>query len=68
MRSAVSRTAKGYSVEATLDMGVPAREDDHGEQDIDKVVTALSAFQITKLQEHMKALGDAFPLEKGVAL
>ena len=66
MRSAVSRNAKGYSVEATLDMGddvgvAPSPEE--SELLCHSVVNALSVFQIAKLKEHMKCLGDAFPKE-----
>ena len=73
MRSAVSRTAKGYSIEATLDMGETREENslspNHEEgivsnyDRLDNAVDDLSAFQIAKLQEHMAALGAAFPRE-----
>ena len=59
MRSAVSRTAKGYSIEATLDM---VRDGTLLGLNMDsEVVADLSAFQIAKLKEHLKLLGDAFP-------
>ena len=68
MRSAVSRTAKGYSVEATLDMGTDTNASEvadinHVGSD-DVTVAYLSAFQIAKLQAHMAALGAAFPREQ----
>ncbi len=74
MRSAVSRTAKGYSIEATLDMGggeadatLPGVPYMNTEAAVpaDKVVAALSAFQVGELQKHMVALGNAFPREEG---
>ena len=60
LRSSVSRTSKGFSVEATLDMGSEATEK-HGP---DKVVDLLSSFQIAKLKEHMERLGAEFPKEE----
>ena len=67
MRSAVSRTAKGYSIEATLDMGddigdAPSQEE--YELVTHSVVATLSAFQIAELQKHMAKLGEAFPREQ----
>ncbi len=74
MRSAVSRTAKGYSVEATLDMGdttlqatlegIPYLNTETA-YPAAKIIDALSVFQIAKLKEHMAALGTAFPREEG---
>ncbi len=61
MRSAVSRTAKGYSVEATLDMDSATDSN----EETKTLVNALSAFQIAKLREHMEALGKEFPREEG---
>lgn len=65
MRSAVSRTAKGYSVEATLDISEGDTVLPGGAllqiNSKEAVVDELSAFQIAKLREHMKALGEAFP-------
>ncbi len=60
MRSAVSRTAKGYSVEATLDIDYL----DIDELKPEELVDSLSAFQIAKLKEHMAALGNEFPREE----
>ena len=70
MRSAVSRNAKGYSIEATLDIGGAVAETAPSPlkpliqpEMADELVAALSAFQIAKLQEHMAKLGEAFPRE-----
>lgn len=68
LRSGVSRTAKGYSVEATLDMGGPTDRNLPAvglmqPEEAATLVDAMSAFQIQKLREHMKALGEAFPRE-----
>ncbi len=62
MRSGVSRRAKGYSVEATLDITVP-NTDDVLTQTAEIIIENLSGLQIAELKEHMKSLGDAFPKE-----
>lgn len=72
MRSSVSRTAKGYSVEATLDIGeTVSLEIDEGtplpvspHARLHNAIDDLSAFQIAKLKEHMAKLGDVFPREE----
>ena len=65
LRSAVSRTAKGYSIEATLDMGelveIIAGSGSSPHDILHNAVDDLSAFQIAKLKEHMEKLGAAFP-------
>ena len=74
MRSNVTRTAKGYSIEATLDMEEQRDEDGvsgnyalgiASEHDaINNFLDDLSAFQIAKLKQHLTALGTAFPREE----
>ena len=60
MRSAVSRTAKGYSIESTLDMG-DSVELTSNPGAILYSINALSVVQIAELQKHMAKLGEAFP-------
>ena len=62
LRSQVSRTKAGYSIESTLEVTSPI-QDMGGEADMGEEVNVLSAFQVEKLQEHMAALGAAFPTE-----
>ena len=59
MRSNVTRTAKGYSVEATLDMGDSVDAGNYPD-----IVSSLSEYQIQALQKHLEALGKAFPKEE----
>ncbi len=68
MRSNVTRTAKGFAIEATLDIS----QDDSPRPGVEypqwnprEVVAALSAFQVTELTKHMAALSIAFPREEG---
>ena len=63
LRSQVSRNAKGYSVEATLDIG--ATSDDLVDPGVTSAyIDGLSEYQVAKLREHMEKLGAAFPKEE----
>lgn len=67
LRSSVSRTSKGFSVESTLDIGGEIVGADAVGLLINEgapLVDELSAFQIAKLTEHMKKIGDVFPREE----